>query len=64
MSYDAQGRYWRSLRLKGYDYAQPGAYFVTIVTQGRASSDERWDRLANNFERLFLSNYGGILDGG
>ena len=25
----------RSLRLKGYDYAQPGAYFVTIVTQGR-----------------------------
>jgi len=29
----AQGR--RSIRLEGYDYAQPGAYFVTIVTQGR-----------------------------
>ena len=26
----------RSIRLKGYDYAQPGAYFVTIVTQDRA----------------------------
>jgi putative transposase len=26
----------RSLRLKGYDYAQAGAYFVTICTQGRA----------------------------
>lgn len=25
----------RSLRLKGYDYAQAGAYFVTICTQGR-----------------------------
>ncbi len=25
----------RSLRLKAYDYAAPGAYFVTIVTQGR-----------------------------
>ncbi len=26
----------RSIRLKGYDYAQPGAYFVTICTHGRA----------------------------
>ncbi len=25
----------RSIRLKGYDYAQPGAYFVTIVTDQR-----------------------------
>ncbi len=25
----------RSIRLKGYDYSQSGAYFVTIVTQGR-----------------------------
>jgi REP element-mobilizing transposase RayT len=24
-----------SIRLKGYDYAQAGGYFVTIVTQGR-----------------------------
>ena len=27
----------RSIRLQGYDYAQAGAYFVTICTQGRAS---------------------------
>ncbi len=26
----------RSIRLKGYDYTQAGAYFVTICTQGRA----------------------------
>lgn len=25
----------RSNRLPGYDYSQPGAYFITIVTQGR-----------------------------
>jgi len=25
----------RSIRLKGYDYSQPGAYFVTICTQNR-----------------------------
>jgi REP element-mobilizing transposase RayT len=25
----------RSIRLPGYDYAQPGAYFVTIVAAGR-----------------------------
>jgi putative transposase len=25
----------RSIRLTGYDYSQPGAYFVTIVTNGR-----------------------------
>ena len=25
-----------SIRLKGYDYSQPGAYFITIVTQNRA----------------------------
>ena len=26
----------RSIRLRGYDYAQSGAYFITIVTQNRA----------------------------
>jgi REP element-mobilizing transposase RayT len=26
----------RSLRLQGYDYSQPGAYFVTICTQNNA----------------------------
>ena len=26
----------RSIRLKGYDYSQPGAYFVTICTDKRA----------------------------
>ncbi len=35
MKYDPEKRHRRSIRLKGYDYAQPGAYFVTICTQNR-----------------------------
>jgi putative transposase len=33
--YDPQKHHRRSIRLKGYDYTQPGAYFVTIVAWGR-----------------------------
>ena len=29
-------RHRRSIRLPGYDYSQPGAYFVTICTRGRS----------------------------
>lgn len=35
MNYRAEAYGRRSIRLKGYDYAQPGAYFVTICTQDR-----------------------------
>lgn len=31
--YDAQTHHRRSIRLKGYEDTQPGAYFVTVVTQ-------------------------------
>ena len=34
--YDPEKHHRRSIRLKGYDYAQPGGYFVTICTQNRA----------------------------
>ena len=33
--YDLEIHQRRSIRLKGYDYSQGGAYFVTIVAQGR-----------------------------
>ena len=36
MPYDPARHHRRSIRLQGYDYTRPGAYFVTIVTQGRA----------------------------
>jgi putative transposase len=32
---DPRAHQRRSIRLKGYDYAQPGAYFVTICTADR-----------------------------
>jgi putative transposase len=34
-SYDPDRHHRRSIRLKGYDYARAGAYFVTVVAQGR-----------------------------
>ncbi len=36
MQYDPQIHHRRSIRLKGYDYTQPGAYFVTICTYQHA----------------------------
>lgn len=35
MKFDSQIHHRRSIRLKEYDYSQTGAYFITIVTQGR-----------------------------
>jgi putative transposase len=35
MKFDPDRYHRRSIRLPGYDYAQVGAYFVTIVAQGR-----------------------------
>ena len=36
MPFDPQKHHRRSIRLHGYDYSQSGAYFFTIVTQGKA----------------------------
>ena len=33
--FDPRKHHRRSIRLKGYDYSSEGAYYVTIVTQGR-----------------------------
>jgi putative transposase len=35
MKYDPQKHHRRSIRLPEYDYTQPGAYFITIVTVGK-----------------------------
>jgi len=35
MRYDAEKHHRRSIRLQGWDYRNPGAYFVTIVAHGR-----------------------------
>lgn len=36
MPFDRDKHHRRSIRLRGYDYAQPGAYFITICTFERA----------------------------
>ena len=36
VNYDPDKHDRRSIRLQGYDYSQPGVYFITICTQGRA----------------------------
>jgi REP element-mobilizing transposase RayT len=35
MKFNPQKHHRRSIRLPGYDYSQPGAYFITMVTQRR-----------------------------
>jgi len=35
MPYDPTRHHRRSIRLQGYDYSQPGAYFITIVIKNR-----------------------------
>jgi putative transposase len=40
MRYDPAIHHRRAIRLPEYDYASPGAYFVTICTQHRACALE------------------------
>jgi len=35
VKYDPQKHHRRSIRLQGYDYSRPGAYFLTICTHNR-----------------------------
>jgi putative transposase len=35
MTYNPAKHHRRSIRLRGYDYTSPGAYFVTICVQGQ-----------------------------
>lgn len=35
MKYDSGKHHRRSIRLQGYDYSQPGCYFITMVTKNR-----------------------------
>ncbi len=42
MEVDLSDHHRRSVRLKGYDYSQAGAYFITIVTWQRLMLFGRW----------------------
>jgi REP element-mobilizing transposase RayT len=47
----------RSLRLQTFDYSSPGAYFITIVTHGRAAL---FGRIVNG--EMQLSRVGAVAD--
>ena len=67
MKYDPQRHHRRSIRLSGYDYSQPGAYFVTICTydrelclqaeQVREVVRSAWDNLPARFPHVLLDEF-------
>ncbi len=67
MTYDSTKHHRRSIRLPGYDYAQSGAYFVTIVCRDRdlllehprfrMAVEETWQWLPDRYENVGLDEY-------
>ena len=55
MKFDPHKHHRRSIRLKGYDYTQPGAYFVTMVTY------QREDLFGDSIEGEMRLNWTGKL---
>ncbi|HEX9372408.1 MAG TPA: hypothetical protein VF897_15445 [Roseiflexaceae bacterium] len=55
MKYNSDIHYRRSIRLRGYDYTQVGAYFVTACTYARESL---FGRVVD--DEIRLSAYGTI----
>ena len=54
--FDPQKHHRRSIRLKGYDYSSEGAYYVTIVAQGRECL---FGEITNG--EMHLNEYGKIV---
>jgi putative transposase len=67
VGYDPEKHHRRSIRLKGYDYSQPGAYFVTICLQGREPylempevrniMEDTWKALPQRFPTIELDEF-------
>jgi putative transposase len=65
--YDPTKHHRRSIRLKDYDYASPGAYFVTIVTYQREClfdetifrrvAEWNWKAITRHFENAILDQW-------
>jgi REP element-mobilizing transposase RayT len=65
MKYNPEIHHRRSIRLKGYDYSRSGAYFVTIVTQGRASlfgHIENGEMILNGAGRMIIKWWNELPD--
>ena len=57
MKFDPQKHHRRSIRLKNHSYAQPGGYFITIVTYQRECL---FGEIVN--ENMQLNEFGRIAD--
>jgi putative transposase len=57
MAYNPEKHNRRSLRLKGYDYSQPGFYYITICTLDRIN---RFGDVENG--KMILNNAGEMVD--
>jgi len=67
MGCDPQKHHRRSIRLKGYDYSQAGAYFVSICTHNRELWLENviyrqiiqriWNELTNRYPQVRLDEF-------
>jgi REP element-mobilizing transposase RayT len=57
MPYDPERHHRRSIRLRGYDYSQAGAYFVTICTDQR---EPLFGEVVDG--NMALNPFGGIVD--
>ena len=63
MKYDPEKHRRKSIRLKEYDYSQPGAYFFTICTHNMESvfgHIENGEIILNYFGRLIFSQWNNI----
>ena len=56
MKFDPQAHHRRSIRVPGYDYSQPGAYFVTICTRQR---EDLFGEITD--DEMRLNDYGKIV---
>jgi putative transposase len=56
MEYNQKPRYRHVIRLKDYDYSQPGGYFITICTKNRSCLFG-----AVESDRVILNQYGEII---
>lgn len=67
MKYNPDIHNRRSIRLKGYDYSSPGAYFITICAYQRMLLfeneeiqkiiNDEWFDLPNRFDNIKLDEY-------
>ena len=67
MTYNAQKHHRRSIRLKGYNYSQAGAYFVTICTHNhilffeddriRGIAEQCWLEIPRHFRDIVLDEW-------